>query len=940
MSSLLRELGVAGQAVWLDFVSREFLRKGELQTLIERDGLTGVTSNPSIFEKAMGHGTDYDASLERFLNRADASPVDVYEYLAVEDIQQAADILRPVYDRLNGRDGYVSLEVSPYLAMDTEATLIEARRLWKAVDRPNLMVKVPGTEAGAAAIQQLIAEGINVNVTLLFSRESYRAVAEAYMAGLEARAQAGEDISRIASVASFFISRIDSEIEKKIDEKLKAGGDEATLKSLKGRVAIANAKLAYADYQTMMASERWQALAAKGAQPQRLLWASTGTKNPEYPDTLYVDELIGPDTVNTMPPKTMDAFRDHGTVRETITQGLDEARATLEAVERLGLDLPGVTADLVTAGAKLFSDAADDLLGAVGGKRLKLLAGKLNQAAFSLPDDLSQAVEQQLEVARREGWSRRLWEVDASLWTNQDEAKWGGWLKVATEPHINTSALVILEQSLKAEGYTTAVLLGMGGSSLGPEVLAKTLGTTPEGLRLHVLDSTDPAQIAAVEHSIDYACTVFLVSSKSGSTLEPEILSTYFFDAACKAVGREQAGHNFIAVTDPGSKLESSAKAQGYRTLFYGDPTIGGRYSVLSAFGLVPLSLLGHDVDSVFEINRPMVLACGPSAPPSINPGVYLGVVMGEAVKAGRDKLTLFASPQVASIGAWLEQLLAESTGKQGKGIIPVDLEPPTDPSHYGDDRLFVYLRADNDGSELDAQVDALEKAGHPVVRINLMRPDLIGQEFFRWEVATAMAGAVIGINPFDQPDVEASKIKTRELTDEYEKTGQLSSETPFFTDGELAFYSNAPLEGDSAEQVLKEHFTRLNPGDYAAILAYIERNGAHEALLTRLRTLLRDRYRVATVGGFGPRFLHSTGQAYKGGPNSGVFLQITAEPQQDLAIPGRKVSFGIVEAAQAQGDLSVLAERGRRHLRIHIQHGNSEAGLQRIVQLVEAAIA
>ena len=940
MSSLLRELGMAGQAVWLDFVSREFLRKGELQTLIERDGLTGVTSNPSIFEKAMGHGTDYDESLERFLNRADASPVDVYEYLAVEDIQQAADILRPVYDRLNGKDGYVSLEVSPYLAMDTESTLIEARRLWKAVDRPNLMVKVPGTEAGAAAIQQLIAEGISVNVTLLFSRESYRAVAEAYMAGLEARIQAGEDISRIASVASFFISRIDSEIEKKIDEQLKAGNDDATLKSLKGRVAIANAKLAYADYQAMIASERWQALAAKDAQPQRLLWASTGTKNPDHPDTLYVDELIGPDTVNTMPPKTMDAFRDHGTVKETLTTGLDEARATLEATERFGLDLQGITTDLVKAGAKLFSDAADDLLGAVGAKRVKLLAGKLNQAKFSLPEDLSKAVEQQLEQARREGWSRRLWHMDASLWTGQDEAKWGGWLKAATEPHINTSALVILEQSLKAEGYTTAVLLGMGGSSLGPEVLAKTLGNTPEGLRLLVLDSTDPAQIAAVEQSIDYACTVFLVSSKSGSTLEPEILNAYFFDAACKALGEDQASHHFIAITDPGSKLEVSAKAQGYRTLFYGDPTIGGRYSVLSAFGLVPLSLLGHDVDSLFEITRPMVLACDPSAPPAINPGVYLGVVMGEAVKAGRDKLTLFASPQIASIGAWLEQLLAESTGKQGKGIIPVDLEPPADPSHYSNDRLFVYLRADNDGSELDAQVEALEKAGQPVIRISLMRPDLIGQEFFRWEVATAIAGAVIGINPFDQPDVEASKVKTRALTDEYEKTGQLSSGNPFFTDGELAFYSDSPLSGDSAEQVLREHFARLNPGDYAAVLAYIERNGAHETLMTRLRTLLRDRYRVATVGGFGPRFLHSTGQAYKGGPNSGVFLQITAEPQQDLAIPGRKVSFGIVEAAQAQGDLSVLAERGRRHLRIHIQHGNSEAGLQRIVQLVEAAIA
>jgi transaldolase/glucose-6-phosphate isomerase len=604
------------------------------------------------------------------------------------------------------------------------------------------------------------------------------------------------------------------------------------------------------------------------------------------------------------------------------------------------LDLPGITANLVTAGAKLFSDAADDLLAAVGAKRAKILAGKLNQATYSLPDNLSKSVEQRLDQARTGGWSRRLWKRDAALWTNQDEAQWGGWLEAATHPHINTSALVILEQTLKAEGYTTAVLLGMGGSSLGPEVLAKTLGTTPEGVRLLVLDSTDPAQVASVEQAIDYGCTIFIVSSKSGSTLEPEILNTYFFEAACKAVGRDKAGQNFIAITDPGSKLEATAKAQGYRTLFYGDPSIGGRYSVLSAFGLVPLSLIGHDVDSFFEIMRPMVLACGPSAPPVINPGVYLGVVMGEAAKAGRDKLTLFASPQIASIGAWLEQLIAESTGKQGKGIIPVDQEPITEPSLYGDDRLFVYLRADNDATPLDDQVKALETAGHPVVRITLMRPDLIGQEFFRWEVATAIAGAVLGINPFDQPDVEASKVKTRALTDEFEKTGQLSGQEPFLTQDGLAFYSEASLAGDSPEAVLKAHFARLEPGDYAAVLAYIQRNETYEALLTRLRTHIRDRYRTATVGGFGPRFLHSTGQAYKGGPNSGVFLQITAEPQQDLAIPGRKASFGVVEAAQAQGDLSVLAERGRRNLRIHIQHGDSEAGLQRIVQWVEAAIA
>nr|WP_299696517.1 bifunctional transaldolase/phosoglucose isomerase [Hydrocarboniphaga sp.] len=941
--STLKKLSEAGQSPWLDFVSREFLNKRGLQKLVAEDGLGGVTSNPSIFEKAMGQGSDYDSSLQAFLDRADADVVDVYEHLAIQDIQAAADALRPVYERTQALDGYVSLEVSPYLAFDIAGSLVEARRLWKMVDRPNLMIKIPGTADGVPAIRQLIEEGMNINVTLLFSLDSYRAVAEAYVAGLEARARAGKSVDRIASVASFFVSRIDGRIDAAIDARLKAGAgaDEALLKSLKGKVAIANAKIAYQDYEQLIAGARWKALAAKGAQVQRLLWASTGVKNPDYPDTLYVDTLIGRDTVNTMPPKTMDAFRDHGTVAETINQDIESAKRVLADAERLGLDLAGVTADLVVDGAKQFTDAADALLAAVGAKRSTFLGKRQNTVSYDLPDTLAKAVEKCLDHARKDGWQRRLWKGDASLWTSGDESKWTGWLPAAEGTQVDARLLSQLGRDIAAEGFRDAVLLGMGGSSLGPEVLSLTLGSAKGAPRLQVLDSTDPAQIAAVQSRIDIARSVFIVSSKSGATLEPEILRAYFHAAVVKAVGADKAGRQFVAVTDPGSQLEAAARRDGYRAIISGDPAIGGRYSVLSAFGMVPLAVSGHDVAAFYERTRPMVRACGPSAPPAINPGIYLGAVIGEALKAGRDKLTVFASPKLSSIGYWLEQLLAESTGKQGKGVVPVAAEPIGAPGVYGSDRLFAYLKlAGDDSRDLDAQVDALARAGHPLVRITLADAGLIGQEFVRWEVATAIAGAVIGIDPFDQPDVEASKIKTRALTDDYENTGKLAAETPLAEDGALVFYGDAALKGDgSLKSIIAAHLARLQAGDYAAVLAYVERNAAHEALIESMRVAIRDARHNATVSGFGPRFLHSTGQAYKGGPNSGVFLQITSDAAKDLPIPDRRISFGVVELAQAQGDLGVLRERGRRWLRIHIKGGDVAGGLERIAHAVRQEV-
>jgi transaldolase/glucose-6-phosphate isomerase len=933
-----------GQAVWLDFLARGFVARGDLKKLIDTDGVKGVTSNPSIFEKAIGSSDEYDVAIGHALKKGDRPVAELFEHLAVEDIQHAADVLRPVYDRLKGDDGFVSLEVSPYLAMDTKATIAEAERLWKDVKRKNLMVKVPATPEGLPAIQHLIGEGISINITLLFSQKVYVQVAEAYLAGLEKYVAGGGDPSHVASVASFFVSRIDSAVDKQLDEKIAKANDpteKERLAALKGKVAIANAKLAYQDYKRLFSGARWDKLAAKGAKPQRLLWASTGTKNKDYSDVLYVEELIGPNTVNTVPPATLDAFRDHGKPRDSLEENVEEARRVLAELEKSGVSLDAITADLVKDGVKLFADAADKLYGAVAHKRAAVLGAGIDGQKLTLGDRIGKAVEKNTEDWRASAKIRRLWHHDKSVWTGTDEDKWLGWLNSPASADV--ADYEDFAQKVKRQNFSDAVVLGMGGSSLGPEVLAKTFARKAGFPRLHVLDSTDPAQVRAMQASIDIAKTLFIVSSKSGGTTEPNVMKDYFFDQVSKAIGADKAGHRFIAVTDPGSSLEKVATKQGFARIFYGDPTIGGRYSVLSPFGLVPAAAAGVDLRSLLKHTLSMVRSCGPDVPPQENPGVQLGLAMGLAGLEGRDKVTILSSSKIADFGAWAEQLIAESTGKDGKGLIPIDGEPLGGPALYGHDRFFIDISTEGDDDAAHhTRLAALEKAGHPVVRIIMKSIEHLGQEFFRFEMATAVAGSVLGINPFNQPDVEDAKIKTRELTAAFEKTGTLPAEKPVISTAEADIYTDdnnaadlrkAGADGDLGSW-LKAHLARSGAGDYVALLAYIERDSAHIDTLQHMRLAVRDHRHVATCAEFGPRFLHSTGQAYKGGPDSGVFLQITADDAEDLPVPGQKASFGIIKAAQARGDFDVLTDRGRRALRVHLK-GDLKSGLK----MLEAAI-
>jgi transaldolase / glucose-6-phosphate isomerase len=919
-----------GQAAWLDFLARGFVARGDLKKLIDTDGVKGVTSNPSIFEKAIGSSDEYDGAIGGALKKGDRSVADLFERLAVEDIQNAADVLRPVYDRLNGEDGFVSLEVSPYLAMDTKGTIAEAERLWKDVKRKNLMVKVPATDEGLPAIEHLIGEGISINITLLFSQKVYRKVVEAYLKGLEKYVGKGGDPSHVASVASFFVSRIDTLVDKQLDEKIARANDPSEkerLATLKGKIAIANAKMAYQDYKRLFSGARWEKLAAKGAKPQRLLWASTGTKNKDYSDVLYVEELIGPNTVNTVPPATLGAFRDHGKVRDSLEEKVDDARRVLDELEKAGISLDAITAELVKDGVKLFADSADKLYGAVAHKRAAVLGGGIDAQKLALGDGIKKSVEKSTEEWRASAKIRRLWHKDKSIWTGDDEDKWLGWLKSPATADI--ADYEDFARRVKGQNFSDAVVLGMGGSSLGPEVLAKTFPKKSGFPKLHVLDSTDPAQVRAMEASVNIAKTLFIVSSKSGGTTEPNAMKDYFFDRVAKAIGKDKAGHRFIAVTDRGSSLEKVATKQGFARVFHGEPSIGGRYSVLSPFGLVPAAAAGIEVRTLITHALAMVRSCGPDVPPHENPGVQLGLAIGLAGLEGRDKVTIFSSRKIADFGAWAEQLIAESTGKEGKGLIPIDGEPLGEPSAYGDDRFFIDLRTEGeDDAAHDEKLAALEKAGHPLVRIVMKSVDRIGQEFFRFEMATAVAGSVLGINPFNQPDVESAKIKTRELIAAFEKTGALPGEEPVASSPQADLYTDqhnaAELREAGADGTLgswiKAHLSRTDSGDYVALLAYIERDKAFIDALQKMRVAVRDKRHVATCAEFGPRFLHSTGQAYKGGPDSGVFLQITADDGEDLSVPGQKASFGVIKAAQARGDFDVLTERGRRALRVHLK--------------------
>lgn len=903
----LKALTEAGVSVWLDQLGRSLVQGGELERMVHQESLRGVTSNPAIFEKSILGTSDYDEAIAA-MARESKSAQEIYDTLAVADVQAACDVLAIVHEQTGGRDGFVSLEVAPDLARDPERTLHSARAYWKAVDRPNVMIKIPGTPEGVHAIEQAIYEGINVNVTLLFAVDAYEQIARAYIRGLERRHAEGKSLD-VSSVASFFVSRVDTLVDKQLD---KLGGAQAA--ALKGTAALANARAAYARFQQLFSGEAWETLARAGAAYQRPLWASTGVKNPAYPDTLYVDQLIAPHTVNTMPLATLNAVADHGTVPGA-TATLD-AKPALDALAAAGIDMDAVTAQLLDEGIKLFEDAMASLLDGIDKTRAAVVTGRPPAIDASLPPDFEQAEASRVKLAVSEQVARRVWKRDPALWGGPGVPEIEnrlGWLNVTETMLEHLPELEALRDELLAEGYTDAVLLGMGGSSLGPEVIRRTFGDVPGALRLQVLDSTHPDAIAAVEASLDLTKTVFIVSSKSGGTIETTSHYAYF-----KARAKPE---QFIVVTDPGSPLAARADADGVRRTFLNPSDIGGRYSVLSYFGLVPAALAGVPVAELLRSAQEGEQTCSHLNASADNAGLWLGATIGELALRGRDKLTFIVSEPIDSFGLWVEQLVAESTGKQGKGILPVADEPLGPPEVYGDDRVFVYLRNGAKPDErLDAMVDALTEGGHPTLTLTTSGDGgELGRQFFISEFAVAVSGWALGINPFDQPNVQEAKDNTGKVLE----SGSLPTIEP-------------------ADDAALRALLAVGPPHYTAILGYLPTAGAHNAgideAVVQLRETIRAATGMATTWGYGPRFQHSTGQEHLGGAPHGRFLQLVNEPRARLEIPGEPYDFTTLIDAASAGNLTTLRAHGLAAERVVLE-GEPAAAIRSLTARLEGLL-
>ena len=872
----LAALTAAGTSIWLDQLRRGMIESGELQRMIEQDSLRGVTSNPAIFEKAILGSADYDEDLAG-LAREGRSAREVYRYMALKDVQLAADALRPVYDESGGADGYVSWEVAPRLAHDTDGTIEQARQYWDLVDRPNLMIKVPATEAGLPAIEQLLYEGMNINVTLLFAVSAYEQVMERFIRGMERRHEEGKPLDR-HSVASFFVSRVDTEIDKRLDA---LGNTE-----LQGRAGLANARAAYQAFKRIFDGERFAELRAAGCPVQRPLWASTGVKNPLYPETLYVWGLAGPHTVNTMPLPTLLAAGTEGELTGATAD--EDPTPDLDALADAGIDLDDVTDKLLRDGIDAFLVPMAKLLDGIERKREAVVTGRPAAIDTDLPTEHEDPVTQRVKKAADADVVRRIWSHDGTLWAPEGTPEVTnrlGWLTIGSKMLEDLDAIQGLAEDVRGEGYTDAVLLGMGGSSLAPEVFRRSLTAPPsEALRLHVLDSTEPIQIKAVAEALDLDKTLFIVSSKSGGTIETLTQFEYFHSL-------QPDGRHFVAVTDPGSGLLKLAREHGFRRAFENDPDIGGRYSALSYFGLVPAALAGIDVGAVLETGEVAVQNCETAEG---NIGLWLGLALGELARHGRDKLTFVIDAPIGSFGLWAEQLVAESTGKQGRGILPIAEEPLADPGQYGSDRVFLHLSSEEAPDEGHAKaMAALSKAGHPVLTLRAYGVEDLGRVFFIAEFATAVAGWALEINPFDQPNVQEAKDNTARVLDQG---------APDLDEGDVA-------------QLL----AGLEPPGYLAIMGYLPYSDEVEAAIARLRARVIERHGVATTWGYGPRFLHSTGQFHKGGPPTGRFLQLVHDSDEDLDIPGRDFGFRTLISAQADGDLQTLRAHGLTAARVRL---------------------
>lgn len=907
----------AGQSPWLDSISREMLYSGHLKDLVKHKGILGLTSNPSIFQQAFAQGKGLYAGDIRRMAKQGKTAFEIYDALSILDIQSACDILNLVYQKTQKEHGYVSLEVSPTLAHSTDKTLAEARRLWKKVARPNLMIKVPATPEGIPAFKALIAEGINVNVTLIFTLEQYRDVATAYLDGIRLFTENNGSAAKVRSVASVFVSRFDTAIDRKLDElsqSARSNHKEAHLK-FKGQAALANSKLIYQEFRKIFSSPSFLKLHPSGGMVQKLLWGSTSCKNPAYSDLLYVENLVGRDTVNTMPQTTVDALLDHGKISpETAAEGLGEARAAAKQLLNWGIDLAQVGNELQAQGLKQFCDAFDELMKTLEMARMTI--SKKSRPKITLP-----GFKTLLKPEDQDAWGAAVREFEAcdglNLFLKQDPSLWKvekdhqkvimnrlGWMKAHETMMGKLHEIRAYVEEMKKSDLKHLVLLGMGGSSLAPEVMSLICKRENRTLKFRIVDTTDPQEIKDLDKTLKIGSSHFLVASKSGSTIETMSQFQYFYQRVAASYGKKatpvQIGSHFTAITDPGSSLESLARKKSFRKVFLNPANIGGRYSALSLFGLVPAALMGIDILGLLEGARKVEETLhDESIATSKQPGVGLGLLLGALAKRGKDKLTLIMTPGLESFGSWLEQLIAESTGKEKRGILPVDSETVGDVSEYGDDRAFLVIKSKKEvfPAAMSAKIAQLRRLKFPVIEVEWSGPEVLGAEFLAWEIATAIASFVLKVNPFDEPNVTESKQITLKFLDEIRRGKTPENPTRYF-------YLKKTVEWGL---ILKQ----IRKTSYVSLLAYLPRTPAHQKAFSKLRQVLRKHFKVPVLFGFGPRYLHSIGQFYKGGTASGLFIEFFIQDRGDLNIPDQPYTFGQLKRAQGLGDFEAIQNKG-----------------------------
>ncbi len=897
-----------GQSVWLDNIRRGLLENGKIAHDIAQGSIRGITSNPSIYKKAISDSKDYENALTP-MALADVSPDEIFIHLVVEDIRHAADLFRNLYISSRGDDGFVSLEVNPTYAHDMEKTIAEAKSLWKSVNRPNLMIKIPVTEEIYPAITELTGAGINLNLTLLFSPERYKKAAEAYIEGLKRRVEQGEPIDKIRSAASVFVSRIDTKADVLLSEK------GLSCREMLGKTAIRNSQLIYNLNLDIFNSGGFAELEKLGGHAQRILWASTSIKDPQYSRLHYVDPLIGENTINAMTPETLEALNNSGPVHKTLPVPNEEISEFFEKLRFMGIDIENIYNDLEEEGIISFENDYRDTLDLIRAR-----CRMIKSDAQNLQDD----IREYYSKFDRESVMRRIFTKDPTVWTFDTQSfaeirNRLGWLDAFKNISESIPDFLSLRNRLKKEGITGILLLGMGGSSLAPEVMAEIFDDTAD-IKLRIVDSTDPLQILEARKNHDPKDTFFIVSSKSGGTAETAAFLDYFFTQAADVLGSE-AGSHFAAITDPGTPLEKKAKDLGFRNVFLSDFTVGGRFSALSHYGMIPAALMGLDTDIISEKVSRMMKSCSASLPVCRNEGAALGIFIGTAALRGIDKLTILTDPEFASFGSWLEQLIAESSGKEGKGIVPVDLEPEI--NLYANDRCFVYINLNNSREE---EITRIREQRHPVFEISVSdRYDLFS-EFYRWEIAAAAACSILGVNAFDQPNVQDSKARTSSKIAGYRENGKFDDLMPVWSDEETEVWApeGFDIKGcTSYNDFITRFISEARSGeDYIAINAYLPRNPEMTRLLQNLRGLILNSTGCATTLGFGPRFLHSTGQLHKGGKNNGMFIQIIADHTEVCMIPNEDLSFNCLERAQALGDIESLTANGRRVLRIRFKNG------------------